>query len=230
MKRTTEPKKIGKPPKKVKRRRAIQEDVQYSKYQLKKILNKKQIKFCHFYIRQYLGTDSYIKAYGTGVKRRTASSRASKLIATNTIQQYISHIEKDIAQEVGISKIDFLHDLKHIAKADLGDMFNDDWISRKALNEIKRINPFITKALQEVNTKIVHKQDPLTKEPFHEEYVHIKLKDGLKATDMIFKAMNWYAPEQIEVKTETQVNIDITKYNEEEKKMLLKMARKTEIL
>lgn len=226
MKRTTTPKEVKKPQPSIK----VKEVHTYSIYQLKKILPKKQIRFCHYYIRRYNGTDSYLKAYGGKMKRKSARVNASKLLAKNNIQQYIAFIEKDIAKEVGISKIDFLTDLTHIAKADISDFFKDDWISRSTLNEVKLKDPNITKAIQETSTKIVHKIDPISGSPFTEEYVKLKFYDKLRATELIFRAMGWNEPEQVEVKQETTTTVDITKYNKEETALLLKMARKNKIL
>lgn len=201
----------------------------YSKAQLELMLNERQKKFCHLYILRYNGTQSYIEAYGRKkhVKRSTAEVNSHKLLRQTKIKQYIEHLKGNLEETLGISKADFINDLTDIAKAKLPDMYKT-WLSKKELDVIKNQHPELDKAIQQIDTKMVHKTDPITKEPFQEEYCKIKLKDSLRATDMIFKALGWNAAEKIDVKQETKVNIDITKYDENEKALLLKMARKNQ--
>lgn len=230
MKRTTKRKTLKRTTKPTKQKALVKElDTRvYSLEELEDTLPVRQKRFCHLYIRQYNAVRSYMEAFNKNESSYSAAGcSSSNLLKKNKIKQYITYIEKDIAKEVGMSKIDFLIDLKRIAKAKLPDMY-DDWITRKELSKLKRLYPELTIAIQEISTKVVVKQDPLTFEPYTVEYVQVKLKDGLRATDMIFRAMGWNAAEKIE--QETKVNVDISKYTDEEKSLLLKMARKNEFL
>ena len=198
MKRTTKPKKTTKKGDKYRIDTTI-----YTFQELQDKLLPRQKRFCHKYIEDYNGTRSYMFAYNyVGAdKVDMAGVNAAKLLGDNRIKQYIAYIEQNVAQEVGITKIGLLKNLKLIADSDLTDLFSD-WITRKEFKIIKEQFPGLTKTLKKVDSKVVHKTDMLTGEPFYEEYLKIELKDSLKATEMIFKAMGWNEAEKVELSFE----------------------------
>jgi phage terminase small subunit len=155
----------------------------------------KQNLFCHYYISHWNGTQAAISA---GYSKKTAGVIACELLKKPNIQEYIKQIQQDIEKEVGISKIGRLKQLKIIADADLTDLF-DDWLTRKELDQIKKENPGLTKAIKSTERKLVNKTDPLTGEPFTEEYLKVEFKDSLRAEEMLFKAMGWNEPESVNV-------------------------------
>jgi phage terminase small subunit len=239
MKRTTKPKRLkgSSTPNKVQQRikdlkdhPAKNADRKYTREQLEDMLTAKQQRFCHYYVVDYNGVQAYIRAFKKSTDKKSykvAGVQATQLLKDPRIKQFMAHIQRDIARECNISKIQIIKNLSKIANANLTDLF-DDWITRKELNELKRTNKGLTKAIKKVESKIVKKQDFITKEPFTEEYVKIELHDPLRAQEMILKALGMNEPEKIDVQQETKVNIDISIYSEDEKALLLQMARKNQ--
>ena len=200
-------------------------DKQYTQKELIQELTDKQIKFCHFYIKWYNATQSYIDAYGADMNRDTAGVNGSRLLGIDRIKQYIEYIKQDIAKEVGISKVGLLGILKNIASVNIADVYTD-WIKMEDFQQLKENNPEIMQAIQEISTK---KQTiVINKELVEVEYVKIKLEDKQKAIDGIFKAMGWNEAEKVDLSGETVTKIDVTQYSKEEKAILLKAARKNE--
>ena len=193
----------------------------YTLRELKGMLTEKQKVFCHEYIRDWNGSRA-----ARAAKYAEDSSRitANKLLTKANIQQYINHIRTDIAKEVGISKIGLLSILKNHAEANMSDLLKD-WITRKDLEMLKEQNPQLIKAIKTVDTKII--ETVINKELYNIEYVKVTLYDSQKAISEIFKAMGWYEPEKVDLKAEVESKVDISIYSDEEKEMLLKMARKT---
>jgi len=195
MKRTTKPvKKTKKKP------------IDTKVYTLKELQDKllpKQKRFCHRYIEDYQAYKSYMFAYGLEGKEKMmhAAANASKLLNDTKIIQYIAYIEQDILKEVGISKIGILKHVKNVAFADLTDLFSD-WITRKELDVIKKSHPGLTSAIKKTDYKLVHKTDPLTGEPFYEEYLKVELKDSLRAAEILLKALGLNDPEKVELSFE----------------------------
>jgi phage terminase small subunit len=176
----------------------------FSLYRCKKAMTPKQIRFSHEYIRDWNGTRA---AKAAGYKKKTASLIASENIRKPYVKRYIELIQKDIAEEVGISKIQLLEKLKKIALAELPDMY-EDWVTRKDLSEIRKNDPYLSAALGEVSTKTVQKTNAY-KEPYEEECVKVKLHDPQRAIDLIFKAMSWYEPDKLNVTIEQPLFPDV---------------------
>lgn len=208
-----------------KRKDTEKQEIVYTKYQLDRLLKKKQKRFCHYYILWYNITQSYKDAYGKQLSDNSAAASGQTLLRNTKIQQYIDYIKEDIAKEVGISKAGLLSELRDIAKADITDIYTG-WITLKELNQIKKDRPDVAKAIQEISTKT--QKVLINKEPVQIEYVKIKLHDKLKAIAEIFKSMGWYAVEKIDVSGEVISRVDISKYSDAEKKLLLKAARANE--
>jgi len=199
--------------------------IQYTLKELKETLKEKQKRFCHTWIRRYNKTQSYKEAYGDHLDDNVACNGATRLLRKSKVQQYINYIKDDIAKEVGISKIGLLNILKGHAEAKMGDLL-DGWVERKSIVELKKNDPTTYAAMQIVDTKTV--QLVKDHEMYDVEYVKIKMYDSQKAIDMIFKAMDWYASEKVTIEAEVTNKLDITQYTDDEKQILVKLARKTQ--
>jgi len=208
---------------KFKREKPEKLERKYSKKEIEKLLTPKQRIFCHEYIREWNCTKAALVA---GYSKDTAGNIGSENLKKPYLRQYIEYIKENIEQEVGISKIGLLKELKNIAYGNVGDLYGKDWITREELNKLRKERPHLIKAIQEVSTKV--QRIVLNKELVDVEYVKIKLYDKQKAIGEIFKAMGWYSPDKVEIEAAFTSTVDVSTYTEEEKKVLLKLARKNE--
>ena len=106
-------------------------------------------------------------------------------------------------------------------------MVFDDWMTRKDFNEIRENNPEFIDALKEVQTRIERRKDRQTGDIIETEWVKITLYDSQKAIELILKAMGWSGAvaEKLKIVNKT---VNINQYTEDEKQVLLKIARNNE--
>ena len=185
---------------KLKRKTSVQVVPDYKSMtftELRNTLTRKQVLFCHFLIVDWNKTKAAKQA---GYSALSADSIGARLAAKGRIKEYISRIKENIEEEVGISKIGMLQELKKIATSRIFDLYDGDWITRKEFDSLKEQHPEMLSAIQEVSTKIVRTMDAF-KEPIEVEYVKIKLYNKLQAIDTIFKAMGWNEPEKLDIRS-----------------------------
>ena len=163
-------------------------------------LNDKQEKFCYEYCIDFNATQAAIRA---GYSENTARSIASALLTKINIKARIKHLQDNLAETAGLSRLRVLNEHMKIAFSSIADLHNT-WISRKDFEDLTAEQKAI---IAEIDTKVrtEYEYDPETekREPIHVEYVRIKLFDKQKALDAISKMLGFDAPTKIE----TTVNI-----------------------
>ena len=187
----------------------------YSKTELENDLTDANLMFCNCYVQEWNKTESYHKAY-PDVTRESAAVLGHKLLKNVKIQQYIEYLKDNIAETVGISKIGLLNELKALATSDISDIY-EGWFDLKELERLKEENPEVAKAIKSIQTK---------EDLVGGNQIKIEMHDKSKAIADIFKAMGWNTPEKIEVSQNTSLSVNLEDYSAEEKKLLLKLARK----
>lgn len=73
-------------------------------------MTEKQKVFCIEYLKDFNGTEAYLRAY-PGVTRRTANVNAARLLATDQISNYLSLEREKLLKKVRIKTEDVLRDL-----------------------------------------------------------------------------------------------------------------------
>lgn len=176
----------------------------------------------HYYIRDWNLKQAMIAA---GYSSNYACAQSGNLLANVVFKAYVEEIQKDIAKELGFSKMQLIDILLSHTKANFANLF-DDWITRKEFDEVKRKHPEILKSIKEISSQI--RRQKLKDQPGYEEieFVKITLYDSQKAIEQIFKAMGWNEAKLMKVTQDT--TFDVTQYTEEEKQLLLNIARKND--
>lgn len=176
----------------------------------------------HYYIRDWNLKQAMIAA---GYSANYACAQSGNLLANVVFKAYVEEIQKDIAKELGFSKMQLIDILLSHTKANFANLF-DDWITRKEFDEVKRKHPEILKSIKEISSQI--RRQKLKDQPGYEEieFVKITLYDSQKAIEQIFKAMGWNEAKLMKVTQDT--TFDVTQYTEEEKQLLLNIARKND--
>lgn len=192
----------------------------YTLKQLKELLPEKHRIAAHYYVRDWNLKQAMIKA---GYSEAYATTSAYKVLDNTRFKQYVQYIQKDVAAEVGFSKIGLLTILWNQARANFGMVF-DDWMTRRDFNEIRENNPEFIDALKEVQTRIEKGKDK-DGNIVQTEWVKISLYDSQKAIELIFKAMGWTGPVAVKLDANINKTVNINKYTTEEKKVLLQIAR-----
>lgn len=73
----------------------LEQQQDLNKKQLEKALTKKQLSFCKEYIKDFNGTDAYVRSKYSAKSRKTAQVEASKLLSKPIIKQYIGLLQKN---------------------------------------------------------------------------------------------------------------------------------------
>lgn len=185
-------------------------------------LNDRMKAAAHYYVRDWNLKQAMIAA---GYSANYAGANGCKLIANVSFKAYVEEIQKDIAKELGFSKMQLIDILLSHTKANFANLF-DDWMTRKEFDEVKRKHPEILKSIKEISSQI--RRQKLKYQPGYEEieFVKITLYDSQKAIEQIFKAMGWNEAKLMKVTQDT--TFDVTQYTEEEKQLLLNIARKND--
>lgn len=199
------------------------EDKQYTREELESILNERHKQFAREYCTNaWNGTQAYKKVYSTKgnvLSNQSCAVNGHKLLTNTNIQQYVDFLKQDIESLTGVSKEKNLKELAKIAYAGIAHL-NDSWIDLKEYNELTDDEKA---AIKETKCKTYY-----TQSGSEVTEIHIVLHPKLQAIETINKMMGYNATEQIKVDQTTTTKVDITKYTDEEKALLLKMARKNE--
>jgi phage terminase small subunit len=177
------------------------DDRYLNKYAIEMHLNDRQKAFCKYYVLDWNITKAYKKAYG--VDDNSASAAGKLLLGNIKIQHYIKYIQENIAETIGLSKMQLIKELKHIALSNVSKIYSD-WMTQEDFATLKQNNPGILKAIQEISTKTESKLNEY-KDIIQVNYVRIKFYDKQKAIDAIFKAMGWNEPDKISIFVEQPI-------------------------
>ena len=146
--------------------------------------------FAENYVIAWNGTQSYLKAY-PNVSENTAAVNAGKLLRNTKIQEYIEHIQKDLAKLAGVSALRNVLELKKVAYTNLAD-FKDGWMTEKKFDELTED---VKAALSEIN--YVERST----EYGTETIVKFKVHDKIKAITEINKMLGFNSAEKVDVTT-----------------------------
>lgn len=171
-------------------------DGKHTKSELKKLLTKKQVRFCHEYIYDWNGGRSYRAAYPDCKTDNGARVNASRLLTNTNIIEYIDLIKNDYEAEAGVSKLMAIMELKKFAFHSFDDI-HDSWFKRKDFDKLPKE---VKSCIQEIDTKILTRNIGTHDEPeiVDVEYVKIKLVDKRGALQDLAKLMGWNEAEKID--------------------------------
>ena len=156
-------------------------------------LTPKQKKFCQSYIYDWNGTRSYLAAYPKTKNAHVASVLAVRMLAKDSIKQYIEEIQKDLEKLAGISRMQVLNEHRKLAFSSIAHLHNT-WITRKDFEELTDDQKA---CISEISTSIRKVAD--MDNVIDVEYVKIKLYDKQKALDSISKMLGYEAAGKLEV-------------------------------
>lgn len=201
----------------------------YTKEELENLLFPEEIMFIRTYVTN--GWDhisAYQHAYSiyrdlTNEERLKAGRERNKLKGAGIGSKYVKILLADVEELLGISKLSQVMEYKQIAYSNISN-YHDTWIDIKEFERIPihvRAAIKSTETVSEVQLDENFKQVKVTK-------VKIELHDKIKALREIDKLMKYHEANKFTIETTINNKVDITKYTDEEKALLLKMARKNE--
>jgi len=162
-------------------------------------LNDKQEKFCYEYCMDLNATQAAIRA---GYSENTARSQASQLLTKLNIQARIKHLQDNLAETAGLSRLRVLNEHMKMAFSSIAHLHNT-WIERKEFEELTEDQKA---CIAEIDTKIrteyEYNPESEAREPIRVEYVRVKLYDKQKALDSISKMLGFDAPTKSEIKVD----------------------------
>ncbi len=196
---------------------------EYSLSYLRKIIPIRRKHFAAEYCRNgWNATAAHKKAYG-GTNDQAAASNGSALIRNNKVKQYIAYIKEDYEMLCGVSKARQVQEYAKIAYSSIAHLHNT-WVDLKEFRELKKKHPDAVDAIESTETRTKRKK---TKKGFITTvFVKVKLFPKLQALQRIDKLMDYEVAEKI--KHDITTKVDLSKYTDEEKALLLKMSRKNE--
>lgn len=195
----------------------------YTREQLEKLLKPKMMLFAREYcLNAWNGTQAYKDTYQSKAHRlsdNTCRVNASKLLTKTNIKQYIAFLKADTEELTGVSRDRNLRELAKMAYSSISHL-HDSWVS---LKEYEDLTEDQKAAIKDTKCKTYYTQSGT-----EVTEVHIVLHAKQPAIETINKMMGYNATENIKINQTTTTQIDLTKYTDEEKALMLKMARKNE--
>lgn len=170
------------------------EETDYTNWTLKdfkKHLTLKQQMFCREYVIDRNATRSAKKA---GYSKKTAKQIAAENLTKPYLAAFIDYLNHNIEEALGLSKTMIIKEHMKIAMSSIAH-FHNTWITRK---EFETLTDDQKACIQEIDSKVIKKSDPVTGEMKYTAYVKIKLYDKTKALDSISKLMGYDAPVKID--------------------------------
>jgi len=104
-------------------------------------LNDRMKAAAHYYVRDWNLKQAMIAA---GYSETYADKNSRHLLGHIGFRAYVEEIQKDIARELGFSKMQLIDILLSHTKANFANLF-DDWMTRKEFDEVKRQHPEVIK-------------------------------------------------------------------------------------
>lgn len=146
-------------------------------------LNESEQLFCHEYLKEFNGTQSYLSSYKPGISYYTAASAARKLLLRPEIEKYIDFLKHERIKRVEITIDSVVREIAKVAFVNSDDYYNSDG-SLKQLSELTREQKA---AIAEVTNKVVFKNDEM-------KIVEVKIKfhDKLGALKDLAKHVGAY--------------------------------------
>lgn len=201
-------------------------EVKYTLKELEKIMPEKHKAFVkEWIVNGWNGTRAYMKVYTDAIET-TAASNSCALLRSTKIIQYKEYMKESFEELCGVSKAKQLAEYVKIGYSSLRHLHNS-WISLKEYETICEENPEALDALEVVESKTEHYVNG-DKELKEVQYVKLKLFSKLQALQRIDKLLGYEAAEKLAVSGQMKTTFDITKYTDEEKQVLLKIARQNE--
>jgi len=188
---------------------------------LKKSLTEKQAIFCHEYVLDWNATRA---ARAAGYSSKTASVIGFENLSKPYLKAYIEAIKENHELNCGVSKTKQIKEYMKIAYSSFRDL-SETWIKLEDFEWLKDSNPTVLDAIESVETKT----ETIRKDGLPDvsvEYVKVKLYSKIAALERIDKLLGYAATVKIE--QEIKQTTDISQFTEEEKQVLLKIARKNE--
>jgi phage terminase small subunit len=144
-------------------------------------LNPKQIKFCELYVKTGNATQSYIDA-GYKVKdQKNAQVNSSQILLNPIVRVYIEQLQKKLSEKVNVDTKMVVTKLAKMAFGDVSDLVEVDDRGMVKLKKGADLSRF-----DAVSTNESHSDTGSSKS------TSIKLKDQLKALDMLCKILGIY--------------------------------------
>lgn len=200
-----------------------QPEKEYKLSYLRRILPIKRKHFAAEYCRNgWNATAAHKVAYGS-TDDNTAAAAGSMLVRNSKVKQYIAYIKDDYEKLCGVSKAKQVREYAKVAYSTLAHLHNT-WVDLKEFKELKIKHPDAIDALESTETRTKRKY--VKKRLVITTYVKLKMLPKLQALQRIDKLMDYEAAEKIN--HEVKSTIDLSKYTDEEKALLLKIARKNE--
>jgi len=177
-----------------------------------KKLTDKQLKFCKEYVFDWNRTKAAIRA---GYSEKTAYSIGSENMKKPEILAEIETQKNNLEELAGVSKLMAIKELHKFAFQSF-DEIHDSWIERKEFNALSKD---VKSCIQEIDTKILKKNIGTQDLPEIVDVEHIKVKfvDKRGALQDLAKLLGWNNAEKV---IQTNVNIDATELDKEERKKL----------
>lgn len=192
--------------------------------QLLNIMTNKQRVFCQEYCSNgWNGTRAAKKA---GYSDKSAFVIATENLKKPYIKRYIEIIKDNFEALCSVNKAKVIREYTKIAFSTIRDIQNT-WITMEDYNELCLTNPDVLDAIESVESKV--EQRIVDKEVVETKFVKLKLHSKIAALEGLYKLMGYNAPKQVETRSlSILANVNIDHYTNEEKNLLLKMARKHE--
>jgi phage terminase small subunit len=161
-----------------------------------------------------------------GSNAKNASEAGCKLLKMSKISQYLDNTKEDYETICGVSKARQVREYSKIAYSRISNLHNS-WISLKDWDELLEEDPTCMDAVESIDRKLIKRMDDF-QNLIEVEYVKIKLHNKIAALQSIDNLMGYKQAEKIDMSSKVTSSVDVTNYTDEEKKVLLKLARKQE--
>lgn len=153
-------------------------------------LTGKQKRFCEEYIRDYNASRAAREA---GYSDNTAGEIGYENLKKPEIKAFIRHLQENLAETAGISKLMVLEEYKKMAFSSIANLHNS-WIERKEFDELTEAQKACIAEIQTQTRTIVSDDGEVAQV----EFVKIKLFDKQKALDAITKLLGFDPPKKVE--------------------------------
>ena len=150
----------------------------------------KRRKFCHYYVGK--ADFNAAKAYRlAGYSKKGARQSAAKLLTNTDIEAYIDELQADSAKAAGVSKLDLILKLKHIALGCTAD-FMEDWENLKSFKSLPKKVKDNIKKISIKKTKIPDMMAVI-------ENITVEAKDDLRAIEILAKMLGYNEAEKKQI-------------------------------
>lgn len=178
-------------------------------------LNERQKEFCRHYIYNWNGTEAAIKA---GYARDSASVHASRLLGNDNIKKYIKHIQDNLEEVAGVSRLMILQEHMKLAMSSIAHL-HKTWIVREEFEDLSEAQKACIQQIETQTRNVPVWNDEGEMEQVQVDYVKIKLYDKQKSLDSINRMLGFDAAKEIKVEGNI-TGMNIVVQDEGQKKLL----------